>query len=266
MTPPKHKEQIASPFSTGGGGPIFELKVQAGLLATLLVQGHIPSFENTTLRELHLQTEHLDYETDDALLIANDNSGRQRRQLWSVKHGVRFTYRDKKFRDVIADAWADFVEPKRFTPELDALVLATDPLAATYRHLLTLLEFARAAASSDGFYARIGRKGFSPEEARGYVELIQKLCDEAAGRSVDPEELWKFLRCFHVLGYDFDQSASQDEARFKSLLAIAIQKATGKTGDDLWNAIFKWVADGNPCARLLLAKHCHQTGKGQLQA
>jgi hypothetical protein len=247
--PPTPNQQTANPFSTGGGGTVFELKVQAGLLATLLVRGHIPLFQNATLCELHLQAEHLDYETDDAVLVAKDNAGVQRRQLWSVKRDVKFTDSDNVFRDVIADAWADFVEPKRFTNGLDALVLATGPLASTHKHLLTLLEFARAAASSKDFYVRIGRKGFISEKARAYAVLIEKRCDESAGRKISADEVWMFLRCFHVLGYDFDQSASQDEARFKNLLALAIQNDSGKTGDDLWNAIFKWVADGNPRAK-----------------
>lgn len=249
MTTPIREEQAASPFSTGGGGTVFELKVQTGLLGTLLVKGHVPSFENAILQELHLQAEHLGYETDDALLVSLNNAGQQRRQLWSVKHEVKFTESDKVFCEVIADAWADFIEPNRFTPALDALVLATGPLAATHKHLLTLLEFARATASADDFYARIGRKGLISKKAREYALLIGKQCEAVAGHTVNPVDVWKFLRCFHVLGYDFDQSASQDEARFKSLFALAVQKSTGKTGDDLWNAIFKWVADGNPRAK-----------------
>ena len=81
MTTPIREEQIASPFSTGGGGTVFELKVQTGLLVTRLVKGHAPSFENAILQELHLQAEHLDYETDDALLLSISNDGQQRRQL-----------------------------------------------------------------------------------------------------------------------------------------------------------------------------------------
>ncbi len=254
MNVDRQQGQVASSFSTGGGGTVFELKVQTGLLATLLVQGHIPGFENATLRELHLQAGHLGYEKDDALLVALDSFGQQRRQLWSVKHEVKFTESDEVFTDVIADAWGDFTEPKRFSPELDALILATGPLPTTHRHLFTLLEFARAAASSDSFYARINRKGLISKKAGEYVELIQKRCEKAAEHAVSPAEVWKFLRCIHVLGYDFDQSASQDEARFKNLLAIAILKSTGKTGDDLWNAIFQWVSDGNARAKSFTRK------------
>lgn len=242
-------EQLPSPFSTGGGGTIFELKVQAGLLATLLVNGHVPSFDNAIVQELHLQSEHLGYKTDDALLICVNKVGEQRKQLWSVKHEVKYTESDQIFRDVIADAWVDFKEPKRFTPELDAIVLATGPLASTHQHLLTLLEFARATSSANDFYARLGRKGLISKKASEYSGLIHKLCETVARRAVDPEEIWKFLRSLHVLGYDFDQSASQDEARFKSLMATAAQKSSGNTGEDLWNAIFKWVADSNPRAK-----------------
>jgi hypothetical protein len=52
-------EQVASPFSTGGGGSVFELKVDSGLLAALLVRAHVPGFEGALSRELHLQSEHL---------------------------------------------------------------------------------------------------------------------------------------------------------------------------------------------------------------
>ena len=82
--PSAPNQQTANPFSRGGGGTVFELKVQAGLLVTLLARGHIPLFQNATFCELHLQAEHLDYETDDAILVAKDNAGVQRRQLWSV--------------------------------------------------------------------------------------------------------------------------------------------------------------------------------------
>jgi len=241
-------ESSASPFSTGGGGTVFEMKVQAGLLAVLLVHGHVPLFENAPIHELHLQAERLGYETDDALVVALDSNGQRRRQLWSMKHEVKFTKSDAVFQKVIEDAWADFADENRFHRDLDAIVLATARFAKTYEHLLTLLQFARAALSAEDFLARISRKGFVSQKCRAYLSLIQTLCNGAAGRDVTRDELWQFIRCFHILSYDFDQSASQDEARFKTLLALAVHQDTGQTGDELWNAIFKWVADGNPNA------------------
>jgi hypothetical protein len=245
----KNGDQIASPISTGGGGTIFELKVQTGLVAALLVRGHVPVFDNATIQELHLQSEHLGYANDDALIVALEDTGRQRRQLWSIKREVKFTESDIVFGYVIADAWKDFSDTKISDTAHDAIILATGPLAAaTYKHLLTLLEFARAASTPESFFGRIGRTGFTSQKGKEYLAVVRKRCDAAAARTVSDDEFWRFLRCFHVLSHDFDQTASQDEARCKTLLAVAACEKVGKTGEDLWNAIFQWVADLNPHA------------------
>jgi hypothetical protein len=242
-------QQITSPFSTGGGGTVFELKVQASLVAALLVRGHLPGLDATVVREVHLQSEHRGYKTDDALLIGIDAQGCSRRQLWSVKREAKYTETDEVFRDVLRDAWADFSDPTRFKSQLDAFILATGPPSATHGHLLTLLEFARAAASSADFAARLGRKGVISQKARDYFALITKLSSEVADRKPSAEAIWNLLRCLHIVHFDFDQTASQDEARLKSLLALAIRAGSGGTGEELWNKIFKWVADGNPRAK-----------------
>jgi hypothetical protein len=239
--------QVASPFSTGGGGTVFELKVESSLLAVLLVGGHVPGFDRALIQELHLQSEHLGYATDDALVLAIDGNGRRRRQLWAVKHEVKFTKADDAFREVIADAWTDFSDPKRFDCDRDAIILATSPVPSTYKHLFTLLEFARAASNAEDFIAKVNRKGVVSKKSREYLRVIQELCEHTAARAVSNYELWRLIRCFHVISFDFDQTASQDEARFKTLLAIAARPNT-KTGDELWNNIFEWMAERNPRA------------------
>jgi hypothetical protein len=240
--------QIASAFSTGGGGTIFEIKVQASLLAALLVRGHVPIFQDALIQELHLQAEHLGLKTDDALIVASDANGRKVRQLWSVKHEVKFTRSDTAFQDVISDAWADFTNRGKFDRDSDVFVLATGYLTRTNKDLLELLEVSYAAVSAEDFSRRVERKGFVSDNSRNYRDVIQELCKKAAGRDVLSDELWEFIRCLHIRSYDFDHRASQDEARFKTLLDLGLRGGSGKTGSDLWNAILKWVADRNPRA------------------
>ncbi len=224
------------------------MAVQTGLLAVLLVRGHVPIFNDALLQELHLQAEHLGFETDDAHIVTIDSNGLRRRQLWSVKHEVKFTESDRVFMDVINDAWADFTNPKQFDPNIDAFVLATGYLAQKNKHLLLLLQTALASASAEDFQRRVARAGVVSNDSREYLEVLKRLCHRAAGRDIAFDELWTFLRSFHILSYDFDQTASQDEAQFKTLLALGIRSETGETGSDLWNAIFKWVTDLNPRA------------------
>lgn len=92
--PDKSPNLPSNPFSTGGGGTVFELKVSAGLLSTLLVKGFAPGYESAVVEELHLQSEHKGYKTDDALVIVRSSSGVIGRQLWSMKHDVKFTESD----------------------------------------------------------------------------------------------------------------------------------------------------------------------------
>lgn len=80
---------------------------------------------------------------------------------------------------------------------------------------------------------------------RAYLALINKFCNAVGGQKVDEERLWRFLRCLHLLTYDFDQQASQDEARFQTLLSLVAKPGTPYTGSTLWNAIFRLVADLN---------------------
>lgn len=248
MSGEKKQEMVSNPFSTGGGGTVFEHKVQASLLASLLVRSHVPGFDTATIQELHFQAEYLGYETDDAVLIATDSTGQLRKQLWSVKHDVRFTQKDAVFQDVLRDAWADFLNPDSFDQSRDAIVLATGPLPVTYKHLLTLLEIIRATSSFSDFEKKARHQGFISQEAHGYFSLVCGLIEGITGTKPQSPEVWKFLRIFHILGFDFDQAASKDEARFKSLLALATRAGTGRSGENLWNQVFKWVAEGNPRA------------------
>lgn len=242
--------KVSSPFATGGGGSAFEAKIQAGLLVSLLVRAHVPGFGTATITELSLQAEHAGFATDDAVLIANHASG-QRKQLWSVKHQVKFTEKDEVFRDVLQDAWSDFQNSSIFNPSRDVLILATSLLPSTYKHFLTLLEIVRATSSFSDFEAKIARPGFIAKEAKDYFDLLVTLGEQLAPTKPDRSMTWNFLRSFHVLGFDFDQMASKDEARFKSLLSLAIRAGTGETGEDLWNQIFKWAVENNPRAARL---------------
>jgi hypothetical protein len=237
---------VASPFSTGGGGSTFEFKVDAGLLATLLVRAHVPGFEGAVAHELHLQTQNQGYQTDDSMLVAVDSKGETHRQLWSVKHEVKYTESDPVFREVLKDAWADFSASDRFCVEADAIVLATSPVAATHKSLIALLEFARASASVTDFESALGSKGFVSQKSKGYLDLITELSKELTERDLSVEEIWRFLTRFHILGFDFDQTASQDEARFKTMLGVSLQAGVGMTGEELWNKLFKWAAERNP--------------------
>ncbi|HWP43160.1 MAG TPA: hypothetical protein VNO14_08005, partial [Blastocatellia bacterium] len=63
------QESISSPTATGGGGVFFEQHVNALFLALLLVRGIPPILRDCQVEEVHFQTEHLGWKTDDLLII-----------------------------------------------------------------------------------------------------------------------------------------------------------------------------------------------------
>ena len=247
-TPPGHASsapvQVSGAFATGGGGTVFELKVQASILVTLVVHGYAPIFKNSRVTELHLQAEHFGFSTDDALVVCRSESGQKHKQLWSIKHEVRFSKLDSVFRDVVADAWKDFNAPL-FSPDTDVFVLATSNLAAVGKHVVTLLEIADTALSSEDFRHRIATRGFASQKVNDYLEIFEAVLTDVAGHTIDEVTLWRFLRTFNVLRFDFDQNASQDEARMKTLLYLATRANADKTGEEIWNGIFQKVAESN---------------------
>ena len=62
-------QYTSNPASTGEAGPFFEQHVAAYWLAQLLVRGIPPILTETNVSEVHFQTEHLGWHTDDFLIV-----------------------------------------------------------------------------------------------------------------------------------------------------------------------------------------------------
>ena len=85
MNPISNTDRVSSSASTGGAGTFFEQHVDAYWLALLLVRGIPPILRDCTVDEVHLQTEHLGWHTDDFLVIGKNGSGQLRKLAGQVK-------------------------------------------------------------------------------------------------------------------------------------------------------------------------------------
>jgi hypothetical protein len=77
--------RVSSPASTGGAGPFFEQHVDAFWLAQLLVRAIPPILLDCTVTEVHFQTEHFGWNTDDFLVVGENGAGSRRRLIGQVK-------------------------------------------------------------------------------------------------------------------------------------------------------------------------------------
>src|SRR6266567_7821625 len=145
--------QLSNPFSTGGGGPNFETRVQAAFI-TLMLTGRVsPCLPSWPITRLKLQGSYAGFTTDDFILYAKDpHSPNEARLLAQIKHEISFTETDETLSKVIAAAWNDFNDPTVFTAGVDAIALITGPLSAMdINHVRVLFEWARCSQSEIEF-------------------------------------------------------------------------------------------------------------------
>jgi hypothetical protein len=198
-------KNLSNPFSTGGGGAHFEAHVQASFVVLMLSGGHAPCLPCWPIVEIKLQGKIDGFDTDDLIVIAEDASSKKRRKLLGqIKHSIQITQGSNLFGEVMKAAWNDFNNPKILTRGSDVIALITGPLSKTDAHNVQwLLNQARHTANVDEFFRNVQQANFSPPESTEKLKVIQHHLKAAnGGNDVSTDELYDFLKHFHLLGYD----------------------------------------------------------------
>jgi len=250
---PSHASRVSSPVSTGGAGTFFEHHVDAYWLAQLLVRSIPPILLDCSVVEVHLQTEHLGWHTDDFLIIGQNGAGSQRKLAGQVKRTFTVSSTDEECKKAIGDFWRDFRNTGLFSPNTDRFALVTLRGTNTLlEYFAGLLDCARAARDGVEFEHRLATAGFIANKAVHYCTELRTIVGEIEGRSVTAAEIWPFLHVLHVLSLDLHTSTRQTEAMIKTLLAhtAADSDAIG-AADASWNALLAIAADAMAEARSL---------------
>lgn len=243
-------KQLSNPFSTGAGGAIFESRVQAAFVALMLSKGVCPCLPAWQIFKVKLQGKYSGFATDDVIVFArHDSSNREAKLIAQIKHSPAITKSDTSFGEVILSAWTDFQNSAVFEYGYDALALITGPLTATDTYeVRDMLEMARTAQDSTDFFDKVKLANFSSAGKQEKLEVYQHhLTNSNKGVAPDQETTWKFLRSFHLLGYDLDIRAGVSVSLLQSLIGIASSDDVEK----VWLKIVNEVQSWNPRAGVL---------------
>jgi hypothetical protein len=255
-------KQLSSAFSTGGGGVIFENRVQAAFVALMLSNGVCPCLDYSwPIAEVALQARHRGYETDDAVVTTrNDNTGDQCRLLVQVKHSIRFTDRDAQMPEVIGAAWRDFNNSQLFDERYDGIALVTGPLSKTDSDsICRLLELARSSSDVADFLAKKKQSKLCSDKQREKWDIIAGHVKTAnAGNEPSDENLWRFLKRFYLLGFDMDLETGVCASLIQSLLAAHTQDDV----QTVWHLILQEVQKRNPSAGVVTPNNVSAKLKG----
>jgi len=237
-------KKLSNAFSTGAGGPRFESQVQAAFVVLMLTGGFAPCLPAWPINEIKLQGKYAGFETDDFIAVAEQMpGGRKAKLLAQIKHALTISGSDKTFGEVIVAAWTDFKNPKVFDPANDVIAVITGPLSALdIDAVRSLLDKARHCGSAKEFFTKITTGLFTSATNQKKLEAFKaQLKNANKGVALLDDELWQFLKCFHLLGYDLDLKSGVT----LSLLKSHIGQFSAANIDDLWNAISREVIDAN---------------------
>src|SRR5829696_1394422 len=214
-------KQQSSPFSTGSGGPTFESRVQAAFTVLMLTGRIAPCLPPWPVTRLKLQGRYAGFNTDDFIVFTeHPREDRTARLLAQIKHDVAITKADGTLAEVLQAAWDDF-KGERFDADTDAIALITGLLSATdISSVRPILDWARFSENEQEFLDKVNTVHFSSKTKRAKLEVFRThLTNANGGTDVTDEQLWQFLRAFHVLGYDLDAESGSTASLILSLIA-----------------------------------------------
>ncbi|OMF05710.1 hypothetical protein MHI48_16910 [Paenibacillus sp. FSL H7-0942] len=236
-------KELSNAYSTGGGGVHFENRVQASFVVLMLTGGFSPCLPTWPITEIKLQGKYQNFDTDDLIIYVKQSySDRQAKLLGQIKHYVKITKGDIVFGEVIQSAWNDFNNIEVFNRDTDAIALITGPLNATDTvHVRGLLRQAEFAKDADDFIKRVTLGKFTSNQQREKLDVFKFHLNKAnQDIELTDEQLWQFMKSFHLLIYDLDIKGvilsllhsligQYSENRSEDLLALIEQDITYKS-------------------------------------
>lgn len=203
-------KNIASPYSTGGGGVSFEQQVGAYYLAAILL-GDIPRGQNGGIaKEVKFQRLYEGEPLDDLIICSNLPNGTEAKLALQIKRDLTFGEKDEIFDEVISACWETFSSPI-FNKNIDHFGIVISLYSKKVdEHYQTVLKWAKNSTSSDDFIKRINTTGLSNKTQRSFVELISKKLNSITKENIKDDSLWNFLRHMLILRFDFEQTNSSE--------------------------------------------------------
>ena len=225
----------ASPVATGPAGPLFEGQVGAYYLVSMLARGEPRGLPGTSVTQIEFQRAS-DRPLDDVIVHATDGLGKQAVLEIQVKRAIDFTASDLVFRTLVAQ-----VAKAAAKPEFDAhryeLAVATERTSTKIeRSYQEVLSWARELGTAETFFSRLNQKRLANSDMRKFVENFRANLRLAEAHH-DDDAVWRILRRFQILVFDFNQQGSSTETLVRDRCGMLLTPEEASKANTFWQAL-----------------------------
>ncbi len=227
---------MTSPASTGGSGVLFEAQVGAAYLLSMLLDVDARGLPNCRIDSIALQRGQEGYPLDDIIVHGEDRSGRPTTLEIQVKRSITFAPSDQVFQDVVRQVKRVMDDPAFWLGHHHlavALARSTQKIEAAYQDVLN---WARNTEDAATFHARLNRQGEASDGMRSFVSTFRENL-KTAGAAHDDDSIWRILRRFHILVFDFTATDSATAELMHERALRALESGGMEGARNLWSRL-----------------------------
>jgi hypothetical protein len=150
---------------------------------------------------------------DDLIVDGTESNGCATQLHLQVTNKLTFSESDEKWIDILKRAWDTFSK-SRFDSTFQRVGVGLGTYNARVdQHLQSVLNWAVHSTDSSHFFERIAQGDYSHQDKRSFADAIKSVLATHLARTCTDDELWRFLKTFVIVHYDFQSTtSSRDEA------------------------------------------------------
>lgn len=226
----------SSPAGRGGAGVYIEGELGAFYLLALLADIEPRGLPGSRIQRVRFQGVELGYSLDDLVVHGMSNAGETLLEIQS-KRTVSFSPKDAVFKDVctqIARSSGHGIPEERHQLAV-ATQRTSQAISGPYQDVL---EWARTAESGAEFFRRLAAKGVAGLEMRRFGETFRVNLVEA-GVADDDNAIWRFVRRFLIMEFDFESGAPLARTYALSIARQILAPEDVTLADALWSNLIE---------------------------
>jgi hypothetical protein len=226
------EDRGSSPASRGGAGVYLEGELGAFYLLDMLTGTSPRGLPGSRLARVSFQGADSGYALDDLILHGNVAGGPCLLEIQS-KRTVSFAPKDEVFQDVCEQVARS--GEASISEQYHFLAVATQrtsrAISGPYQEVL---QWAQVAESSAEFFNRLSSRGVASQAMRDFTATFRTNLI-AAGVADEDDRIWRFLRRFLILEFDFEAISSLARTHAITLARQVLSEQDLPRAEALWS-------------------------------